>query len=310
MELRKNTMLPYPVFGIEGDYKCDLPSCYLAINPDSDDEKHMVTITIEFVYKGIKNILKRIEDGNAVFSFEIDCKHTLHKHSQRVDITNQDFTNGILKWDITLEKVYYANEVTITPFITAINNFTLQGDSCVNEVYGNNPEFTIQKGDVLAVFNKIPINVAMNWKHIYKNAGAPIKVVENEGKDAVIETYLSDEITIKLPKKEYKKFREMESNSTTAPIILMTLARPAIMTALLYLRNNPGENKAWAMALKHRISTDSTLKTFGPDDGNWDSASLGWDDTDIEKIASLIFKGAEDVMFKRLIEFANSVNED
>ena len=213
-------------------------------------------------------------------------------------------------YDIELSKVHFAKEVSITPFITAVKDFKLTGKS-FNPAYGKNPTFSIQKGDVLAVFDKIQVNMSMNWNHMYENAGAPIKIVENDVPNAIIETRLSDEIIILLPKKEYNNFkRNLEQNSAAAPIVLMSLARPAVMTALLDLRNNPEQDRSWAMALKQRISTDDAMKDFCPEDGNWNSSTISWSDEAIEKIASLIFKGAEAKMFKNLVMFTNSMNED
>ena len=308
MKLTRTTLLPYPVFGIEDDYKCQLPKCYWAISSESNDKNHIVKCTISFEPEKIKKLLECIKKGLAVLSFELDCLYTLTRYCEI--ISYEDLQKGINKGEITfeinLDKTQFAKEVSVTPFISAIANFKLEGDE-YNEAYGADPTFTIEVGDVLAVFPTINIDVTLDWKHMFNNAGAPIRIEETDAKDAVIETILAaNEIIVKLPTKEYKNFKNnLEYNSVVAPIILMSLARPAIMTALNALIKEPGNSSAWAMALKNRIDSDNVFGEFRPADGDWESADLSDWEGRVERIASFIFKGAVENMFRNLKEIAN-----
>jgi hypothetical protein len=307
MKLTKTTLLPYPVFGIEDDYDCQLPDCYWAISSESNDKKHIVKCTISFEAQKIKNLLGHIERGRAILSFELDCLHTLTRYCERIAYDDiKDFINkGEMTFEINLDKTHFAKEVSLTPFITAIEDFQIDGD-CYNEAYGENPKFSIEAGDVLAVFPTINIDITLDWKHMFNNAGAPIRIEEASAKDAVIETILANEIIVKLPTKEYRNFKNnLEHNFMAAPIILMSLARPAIMTALNALLKEPGNSSAWAMALKNRIDCDNMFEEFRPSDGDWINADLSDWDGKVERIASLIFKGAEEKMFKNLKEIAD-----
>lgn len=311
MKLSKTTLLPYPVLGIEGNYKCELPEFHQKISSDSNDNEHIISCTISIDKPKTITLLNHISDKNAVLSFEIDCSHTLNRYSEIIDEDQCRMlqTNGELTVDIKLNKICFAKEVSITPFITATKEFYLTGN-CFNDMYGENPQFFIEKGDVLAVFPTAVINVSLNWKHLYNNAGAPMRIEENNANNAVIETVLGSEIIVKLPTKEYKNFKsDLECNPSAAPIILMSLARPAVMTALGELSRNPENNSNWAMALKNRIDSDNTFSEFRPNNGEWEGADLANWDGNIEKIASLIFKGAEEKMFSNLKKFVGSQQE-
>ena len=312
MKLLKTTILPYPVLGVDGDYKCDLPEFHQKISPESNDNEHIISCTISISKpKSIASLLQHITNGNAVLSFEIDCLHTLNRHSVIIDADQCSALqqNGELTVDIKLNKICFAKEVSITPFITATNSFNLEGD-CFNEMYGHNPSFYIEKGDVLAALPTAIFNISLNWKHLYSNAGAPMRIEENTARNAVIETVLGSDIVVKLPTKEYKNFKiNLESDASAAPIILMSLARPAVMTALEHLSRNPGANSNWAMALKNRIDNDNEFGEFRPENGDWEGADLTSWVGQIEKIASLIFKGTEEKMFNNLKNFVKQHQE-
>jgi hypothetical protein len=89
----------------------------------------------------------------------------------------------------------------------------------------------------------------------------------------------------------------------------MSLARPAVMTALEHLSRNPGANSNWAMALKNRIDNDNEFGEFRPENGDWEGADLTSWGGQIEKIASLIFKGTEEKMFNNLKNFVKQHQE-
>lgn len=312
MKLSKTTILPYPVLGIEGDYKCKLPEFHQSISLESSDNEHIISCTISVEKpQCITPLLQHIKERYATLSFEIDCSYTLNRYSVIIDaeqcVALQE--TGELTVDIKLNKIYFAKEISITPFITATQDFKLEGEN-FNEIYGENPSFDIEKGDVLAVFPTAVIDVSLNWKHLYNNTGAPMRIEENNESNAVIETILGSEIVVKLPTREYKKFKDnLESDPEVAPIILMSLARPAVMSALGQLSQNPGNNSNWAMALKNRIDSDDAFTDFRPDNGDWEGANLDNWDGKIEKIASLIFKGAEEKMFNNLKKIVGSRQE-
>lgn len=307
MKLTKDTILPYPVFGIEGDYNCPIPNCYYKISSESNDAYHIIECTIDGVEENkVKELLSLIDNEDAVLSYEVDCSYTLTRFCKKIDKENvRGIINGKQSLVITLDKKQFAQRVSISPFITAVKPIELSGKH-FNNVY-DVKTFMVEPGDVLATFMPFTIDVSLDWKHLYRNAGAPIRIEKSEQKNAVIETILADEIIVKLPPKEYKEFKEnLENNSMAAPIILMSLARPAIMTALTALSKDPMNGSSWAEALRCRIDSDDLLEDFRPDKGDWSDTDFSNWEGNIEKIASLIFKGVESNMFKQLQSMVNS----
>ena len=64
MKLTKSALLPYPVLGIEGDYKGDyLPTAHFRISDDSDDKKHIIKYNLNLDLSKIGNLLDYIKTG-------------------------------------------------------------------------------------------------------------------------------------------------------------------------------------------------------------------------------------------------------
>lgn len=299
--------LPYPVLGIEGDYKVIDPSAIISIDEESDDKYHKIIYSFKDLIIP-DQILNLISSEVAAFSLEIDCGATFIRKA--IPFT-KDSAISILKKNeiikISLDKRNYSGEVSITPYISAIKPLTLYQNKLFNEDYGN-LSFQLEPGDVLAVLPIAFINTSLDWKHQFANMGAPVVILENKDKNASIHTVLTKgEIQVMLPSKEFKIFKEnLETNSNLSSLMIMSLGRPAIMTALESLKNDPRNNSAWAEALKFKISSDENLKIFNPDESNWNINELaGWDGR-IEEIASLILKGEESKMFKVLKSISNS----
>lgn len=306
-----NASLPYPVWGLEDDYKTEIPEANIEINKDSDDKYHKVTYNLK-IKKEPKEIIKLIEQDKAILSYELDCIATFNREAYPISKSDAiSFLKGGGSFTISIDKKKYYGNTSITPFITAIKSSELENKNQFNDEYGD-LNFIIEPGDVIAVFPIAIVNTTLNWKNHFANAGAPVVILEDKSKKPVIHTVLTQEkIQVLLPPAEFKNFKEnFEFNSYANPIILMSLGRPAIMTALEALHNTPSDKRDWAEALKLRISGDEDLKEFWPENGDWDNADLSNWDGKIEEITSLIFKGAEKKMFSTLKQITKHNQED
>lgn len=289
--------LPYPVLGHEDDYIGQQPEAWIQADPQSDDKKHIVCYSFSFDPAN-KDLISLVEKGDAVMAVEFDCNATFLRNCMRIEAAEAAsyLKEGKATLDITLDKRLYAGTVSISMYITAIKSFTLKNTGRFHKDYGN-AEFPITPGDVLVSFPSVEkIDLTLDWEHMYRNMGAPVKVVKDESNDAVKHNVLTDRyIEIHLPKAKYTAFKEeFEEHPLTGPVMLMNLAESAITKGLNALIRNPANSSMWAMAIKGRIDSDSSLKSYRPDDGDWDNADLsGWED-ETDTICSLILRKADE----------------
>lgn len=206
-----------------------------------------------------------------------------------------------------LDKREYAGTVSLIAYITAIKPFILANTGRFHDDYGD-AEFAVDRGDVLAVFpGADKIDLSIDWEHMYKNAGAAVKVVEDVSKYAEVHTNLDGQyIEICLPSGLYKEFKKKyEQHALTGPSMLMYLASRSVMKALFTIKEMPQIDKSWANAIKYRIDSEDQFKRFRPDDGIWDADHLSSWHNEIDTILSLILREAEkDLMnsFKEIVQ--------
>ena len=212
---------------------------------------------------------------------------------------------------IELEKDKYSGTISATGFITALENIDLKNKSQFHDDY-EGMDFQVTKGDVLAVFPCAEaIHLELDWEHMYQNAGAPVKIVRDDSKGAVVNTVLSEEyIEIHLPANDHDKFKDkFEKNHLMGPIMLMNYARPAIMVALNKIIQEPGISNMWADAIKTRISSEPELTYYKPEEGDWGNADLSYWNEDIEKIASILLREGEKKMIQSCLELTRIDSE-
>lgn len=296
-----NASLPYPVLGNADDYIGNQPEAWLKIDPKSNDQNHRIIYTLSFDSEN-DTLISLVELGEAALVIELDCPATFQRevrpYSGKTVATW--LKSGGAAIELDLDKRNYAGTLSLTANITALKSFTLKNTGRFHQDYGK-AEFPISPGDVLAVFpGAEKIDLTLDWEHMYKNTGAAVKIVEDTTKDAVVHTSLSDEyIEIHLPTKLYKEFKNIfEQHSLTAPAMLMYLAQPAVMKALVAIKENPQIRKTWADAIRYRIDSEEDFKDYRPDEGIWDNDHLpDWTDK-IDIIISLLFKEASENMIK------------
>ena len=296
-----NASLPYPVLGNADDYIGKQPESWLKIDPTSNDMTHKIVYTISFDSEN-KELINLVESRSVALVIELDCQATFQREAYIYDGKEAaDWLKmGGAEINLELDKRNYAGTVYLNAYLTALKAFTLKNTGRFNEDYGNT-EFKIQSGDVLAIFpGAEKIDLSLDWEHMYKNTGAAVKIVEDDSKDSIVHTNLHEEyIEIHLPSKLYKDFKATyEQHSLTGPAMLMYLAPPAIMKALVAIKENPEIRKNWAKAIKYRIDSEDAFKPYRPSDGIWDKDHMSDWDNKIDEIVSLLFKEASENMIK------------
>lgn len=300
-----NASLPYPVLGRQDDYKCDQPEAWLSINPSSNDRKHIIEYTIKFDNSNTQ-LIELVRNEKAVLNIELDCvagfirECKIVPHTRAVELLKEG--EGPLL--IELEKDKYSGIISVTGYITALEDIVLKNNGQFHDDY-ERMDFKVSKGDVLAVFPCAEaIHLELDWEHMYHNAGAPVKIVRDDSKNAVVNTVLEESyIEIHLPANDHDKFKDkFEKNPRMGPIMLMNYARPAIMVALNKIIQEPGISNMWADAIKTRISSEPELAYYKPEDGEWENADLSYWNKDIEKIASILLREGEKKMIQSCLE--------
>lgn len=309
-----NASLPYPVLGREDDYIGVQPEAWIKQSSKSNDKLHLLTYTVSFD-KGNKDLIKLVKEGYAELIVELDCRDTFIRKCFRYDAASaaKILASGEGSFDIQINKKDFAGYVSVCGYITAVQYFTLKNTGRFHSDYEDVDGFEITPGDVLAVFPCAEkINLSFDWEHMYRNAGAPVTTVKDEdSKSSMIYTMLGqDNLEIHLPPKMYVAFKsKFEEEPLVASGILVTLAKPAIMSALNFIMENPSESRPWALAVKNRIDTEKEFISYRPENGDWEHADLsGWK-SEIEKIASLFLRDAVKDYFKACSDIIDMKNE-
>lgn len=309
MKRNNNTSLPYPVYGLDGDYKGSLPKAYIKPDATSNDQVHKIIYTItDTDSKAAQFLFKLVKERKASLNVEIDCGDTFLREIREIDLAVKFYSE--LEIEVELYKLNYAGSVSISCFITAIDEFELSCDQ-FDDIY-EGATFTVTPGDVLAVYPQAIVNLELDWEHMLNNAGAPVKIVEDKSDKAVRHTLITGNyIEIYLPSKDYNEYKQnFENVALVKDVFLMCYMLPALITALYEIMNNPTivESCLWAQAIRQRIDSESIFEQYRPMDGIWSIENLQiWKD-DVSKIASLIMSGGDKSMMQAMRQIAKSIN--
>jgi hypothetical protein len=243
MEL-KSRLFPYPVLS---RYSDDFTSVEFDI--DVIPEIGRRTIKFSFFVKLDDDVLlNMIERNQAEFAVHVECPSTCHREliTFREMTAEQEIESGKLN-----------GTVQFCPFILSSKDVDDYSSPNFNSVY-KNMKFFIEKHNILAFGKQSNVPVEKDYDDI-KNVTSIFTIIPNYDVNAktIIEDLTGEKILIKIPKKQFDKYKVVSGSPMNTPIFHSLLILPILVEVFELLKKDgldDFDDLRWFKSLKKAFS--------------------------------------------------------
>ncbi len=238
-------VIPYPVLGIEHAFKegC-VANCEMTF--ETTQTKFVFHIHL---HMNDQNIQSRIENGEALFSCEIDCPKTYYR---------KVFPSKEKNFVIEIDRTALVGNVQFFFSVVATRAITDYMNPNFNQRYYEGYKFNLQKGHLLSYLGERSFDADIKYDEL--NAiGSIVEVKEDKQEKYTHFDFTTDKIRIFLPSEEFADFNR-SNNSYTADITHASIVQCSLISALYAYKSHT--TTLWAKTLSMRIKSDPKLKQF------------------------------------------------
>ena len=274
-----NISFPYPVLRAEcDDVLPQLPKDSITIKVSNSTTEYEFSVTLKYDNKDID---KLIQEGKAIYSFEIDCIQTVWRKSFR--FTKPTFKINIPRRDI-------AGNIAFSAYVSVKEPIKGYHNKGFNSDYGT-ATFDMEPGDILAGFPVVQHHIDIKYDKL-QAAGSFMIIHEDPTKDHVNFCFEHDKIEINLPSDMFKQYQN-GIKSNFAELMHASLAFNAL-TCALYELPNAHDSLQWVQALTYRLQTEPQF------DGDFDEEERRV--SDVPAVANKLLKDPYKRLFVNLTE--------
>lgn len=247
MKLNK-VSFPYPVWGVEDDYKTPMVCTPPQILVDETNDCYVINLEALAHNDEIDSL---IEQGKAQYVLEVDCAKTFYR---------QIVTTKEPKISVRIPKLSVRESVVISYTITSVADVHNYVNKDFNDDY-KDAIVDIAKGDVLAIIANFEYNVDIRYDAL-NNVGSFMTIEKDDTNDFVWYDLSSSMIKIKIPSEMYESYRrDVLSNDQYNNIIHASIVFNALVYGLLHL-NEYIEDCLWAQTLKYKLDNEDDLQGY------------------------------------------------
>ena len=247
MKLNK-VSFPYPVWGIEDDYKTPLVCTPPELLVDEESDCYVINMEVLTHNEEIDNL---IEHDKAQYVVEIDCAKTFYR---------QILTTKEPKVSQTIPKTSLRENVVVSFTITAIVDIPHYVNKDFNDDY-KGANIDISKGDVLALITNFEYNVDIRYDAL-NNVGSFMTIEKDDTNEFVWYNLSSPMIKIMIPSEMFESYkRDVLCNAQYNNIIHASIVFNALVYGLLHLKEFE-DDWLWAQTLRYKLDHDDDLQGY------------------------------------------------
>jgi len=247
MKLNK-VSFPYPVWGIEDDYKTPLVCTPPELLVDEESDCYVINMEVLTHNEEIDNL---IEHDKAQYVVEIDCAKTFYR---------QILTTKEPKVSLTIPKTSLRENVVVSFTVTAIVDIPHYVNKDFNDDY-KGANIDISKGDVLALITNFEYNVDIRYDAL-NNVGSFMTIEKDDTNEFVWYNLSSPMIKIMIPSEMFESYkRDVLCNAQYNNIIHASIVFNALVYGLLHLKEFE-DDWLWAQTLRYKLDHDDDLQGY------------------------------------------------
>lgn len=232
---------PYPVLSYFNDDYIDQTFKSL-LNNRIDNGILILDIEVELTSN---TLLKLINEGKAMYIVHVECKSTRYR---------KKFISDINKFNINISQDDVDNDIEVLVMVVAkkkITNFI--SEEFNDDFFG--VEFTIEKGDVLAIDTNKIINIEKNDDNIKKSPSIFSIVALDDNKESINWEPDTDKILIKLSKYNFERYKSINNNPQFKSVIATLIVLPVIVEVIANLSDleQDFEDSRWFKVIERQL---------------------------------------------------------